>query len=382
MASACGSGTDAGTDDAEPATAGRPVAQEVSSPRENVTSALTSPTHPEFPDPLVNVDEIRSGGPPPDGIPSIDDPRFAAVDEVNFLEDNEPVLALEVDGESRAYPVQILIWHEIVNDTVAGIPVAVTYCPLCNSAIAYDRRLGDRVLELGTSGRLYQSAMVMYDRQTESLWSHFTGVAIVGFLTGEQLQTFPMATVSWATYRDAHPDGLVLTTDTGEVRRYGENPYPGYDDVNNPPFLFDGEADDTFAAKERVIGFERGDTAFALLTSAALGAGVTAVEAADDDPITVWAQPGTVSALEDLTVDGGRDVGATGVFVNDVDGEALTFSPTPAGGFADAETSSTWNILGEATAGPLAGSRLEAITHVDTFWFAWAAFQPETVIVE
>ena len=251
----------------------------------------------------------------------------------------------------------------------------MTYCPLCNSAIAYDRRLDDRVLEFGTSGRLYNSAMVMYDRQTESMWSHFTGEAVVGFLTGAMLETHPMSTVSWGEWRDEHPNGLVLSRDTGNERPYGRNPYPGYDDVESPPFLFDGDADDRFLAKERVIGFDVDGQPTAVLSSQVVDEGVV-----DVDEVTVWSLPGTASSLDRAMVADGREVGATGVFVNDVDGEPLTFE-LDGDRFVDAETGSEWSIFGLATAGPLAGTQLEQLSHVDTFWFAWAAFEPDTEVV-
>jgi hypothetical protein len=179
----------------------------VRGPKLGAISALDNPADPRLPKPLVDPDEIISGGPAPDGIPPVDDPRFEPVAEVDWLKDQEPVLALVLEGEARAYPVQIMVWHEIVNDTVAGIPVAVTYCPLCNSAVAYDRRLAERVMDFGTSGKLYRSALVMYDRQTESLWAHFTGQAVAGVLTGEELDTYPVSTVSWEDFRTSHPDG-------------------------------------------------------------------------------------------------------------------------------------------------------------------------------
>jgi hypothetical protein len=195
-------------------TSARPVAlpRVEASPKESVPSALDAAGGAGLPAPLVDPHEIISGGPPPDGIPSIDRPTFLKAGDVGFLRDGEPVLSLRVGDDARAYPVQILIWHEVVNDTVGGVPVAVSYCPLCNSAIAYDRRLGDRVLEFGTSGRLYHSALVMYDRQTQSLWSHFSGQAIAGVLTGAQLRLFPVSTVSWAEWRRANPDGWTCRT--------------------------------------------------------------------------------------------------------------------------------------------------------------------------
>lgn len=381
LAAACGTDggrqTSAGSD---PSSATPVTVEHVASTEEEDTiSALVNRFHADHPDPLIDPDDLLSGGPPPDGIPPIDEPKFLRAEDVDFLEDTEPVLALTVGDESRAYPVQVLIWHEIVNDTIDGIPVAVTYCPLCNSAIAFDRRLDDRVLDFGTSGLLFNSALVMYDRQTETLWSHFTGEAAIGHLTGEVLDVFPMSTVSWADWREANPDGLVLSRDTGHDRDYGSNPYPGYDDVESSPFLFDGEVDGRLAAKERILGIELDGEAAAVRLDSLQEDGVEELDLGSSE-LVAWVLGGTASALDAGSVSGGRDVGATGVFSRIVDGEELSFS-ADGDGFVDEQTSSTWNVLGEATSGPLAGTQLEAVPHVDTFWFAWAAFRPDTTIV-
>jgi Protein of unknown function (DUF3179) len=210
------------------------------SPREDVPAALTDPNADGLPAPLVDTGRLLSGGPPPDGIPAIDRPRFLRAADVDFLDPVEPVLVLELGGEERAYPVQILIWHEIVNDTVGGIPVAVTYCPLCNSALAFDRRAAGRVLDFGTSGMLYNSDLVMYDRQTRSLWPQIQGRAVAGVLTGTTLTPYVVSTVSWGEWRAAHPGDWVLSRDTGHRRDYGRNPYTGYDQPDGSPFAFDG----------------------------------------------------------------------------------------------------------------------------------------------
>ena len=357
------------------------VEQVASSPVEDVPSALSAARGgivDGLPEPVVPFVELMSGGPPPDGIPPIDSPTFLQAADVDFLADNEPVMAVEIGGDARAYPVQVLIWHEIVNDTVGGVPVAVTYCPLCNSAVAYDRRVGERVLDFGTSGLLWNSALVMYDRQTESLWSHFIGDSIAGVLTGTELDTFPVATVSWRAWRDAHPDGLVLSRDTGFDRDYGRTPYPGYDDLTSQPFLFEGEVDGRFTAMTRVVGVEIDGSAAAVPLVDLRDQRVAPIEV-DGTTLTVWWQPGTASALDEGDIVDGDDVGATGVFVPVVDGQALTFS-ADGDAFVDTETGSTWNVFGRAAEGPLAGSQLEQVAHVDTFWFAWAAFQPDTVV--
>ncbi|MEX2393677.1 MAG: DUF3179 domain-containing (seleno)protein, partial [Actinomycetota bacterium] len=180
---------------------------------------------------LVPLDEIVSGGPPPDGIPPIDRPKFVTVSQADdWLADTEPVILLDHRGDVRAYPLQILTWHEIVNDVVGGDPLTVTFCPLCNSAIAFERErattrdarrlVGDErtVLDFGTSGRLYRSNLVMYDRQTKSLWIQFTGKAVAGPFMGAELEKLPVQIVAWSEFARAHPDGRVLSRDTGNQR--------------------------------------------------------------------------------------------------------------------------------------------------------------------
>jgi hypothetical protein len=380
LAAACGAGSGS-SGDASGDGRGRAVGQAEASPTSDVPSALDNPLDESLPTPLVDPAELRSGGPPPDGIPAIDEPRFLDTQHVDFLDDDEPVLAMDVDGDARAYPIQIMTWHEIVNDTVGGVPVAVTYCPLCNTAIAYDRRVGDRVLDFGTSGMLYNSALVMYDRQTESLWTHFTGEAIVGHLVGTELELLPVQTVAWRDWREAHPDGLVLSRDTGHDRDYGRNPYPGYDDVDDPPFLYDGPVDGRYPAKTRLVGIREAGEAVGIVLDHLLDERVIEVEVAER-PLVAWVVSGTASGLDAPRVADGRDVGATGVFDRRVDGQTLTFEVVDDATFRDVETGSTWNVLGEALSGPLTGRSLDAVEHVDTLWFAWGAYVPDSNFID
>jgi hypothetical protein len=365
-----------------PATSGAGTALDASE-REDVPSALSQPLdHPSLPEPLVDPEDVVSGGPPPDGIPPVDDPVFLATGEVDFLAGDEPVVAIEVGGEHRAYPVQIMIWHEIVNDEIAGTPVSVTYCPLCNSALAFDRRLGDRLLTFGTSGKLYRSDLVMYDRQTESLWSQLEGRAIAGHLTGDVLARLPVQTVTWDQWREAHPDGQVLSRDTGVERDYGRNPYVGYDEAADDPFLFSGDPDPRLLPKERVLGL--GDTdgePTAIVLSDLAEQRVVELDVAGQ-PVVAWAVSGLRSALDTAEIDAGRQVGASGVFVPEAGGQRLTFSAAGPDTFTDAQTGSTWDVLGRAVDGPLEGEQLAPVGHVDTFWFAWAAFHPDTRMVD
>lgn len=185
--------------------------------------------------------EILSGGPSKDGIPALNDPEFKAVSEETKIGDREPVITVEIDGATpRAYPIRYLTWHEIVNDTVNGIPIAVTFCPLCNSGITFDRRVEQRTLTFGVSGKLRNSDMIMFDRETESWWQQAIGQAIVGDLNGTKLKTLPTWMESWAEFKARNPDGLVMAKPAGYQRAYGRNPYQGYDSLVRP-FLYSGE---------------------------------------------------------------------------------------------------------------------------------------------
>lgn len=353
------------------------------SPREDVPSALRDGIdNPSLPAPLVDPGELVSGGPPPDGIPSVNEPKFVDPASVDWLVDDEPVLALEIGGEHRAYPVQILIWHEIVIDEVAGTPVAVTYCPLCNSALAFDRRLGDRVLTFGVSGLLYRSDLVMFDRQTESLWSQIEGRAIAGHLAGEQLERLPIQTVPWAQWLAAHPNGQVLSRDTGFERDYGRNPYVGYDEAGDDPFLFSGDPDPRLAPKERIVGFGEADGDPTALVAASLARERVVAVTVGGRPVVLLATSGLRSALDTDDVATGRLVAATGAFDPVLGGQHLTFAAAEADTFVDEQTGSTWDILGNSVTGPLAGESLQPVPHLDTFWFAWAAFHPDTRLVD
>jgi hypothetical protein len=192
------------------------------------------------------------------------------------------------------------------------------------------------------------------------------------------LVKIPMVTSSWASFQEAHPDGTVLTTDTGFNRAYGQNPYPGYDDVNTSPFLFRGETDGRLAAKERVLAV-RGDESVVITFEFLQEERVVPITLDGESVVAFWLG-GTSSALQTADVDFGRDIGSTGAFIAEADGQPLTFSASD-DGFVDEETGSTWNIFGTATAGPLEGTQLQGVEHLDTFWFAIAAFSPDSTII-
>jgi hypothetical protein len=329
----------------------------------------------------IDYNELLSGGPPRDGIPSIDQPTFVSYAEAGeWLADNEPVIALELNGDAHAYPLQILMWHEIVNDTVGDVPVIATFCPLCNSALVFDRRVNGDTFEFGTSGLLRNSDLVMYDRTTETLWQQFTGEAIIGDLTGTQLTFLPSQIVSFANFQQAFPNGVVLSRDTGFDRNYGQNPYVGYDDINQSPFLYDGIPDDRLRPMERVVTVDLGDLDIAYPLSALFEEGVINDTRGDRD-LVVFHVGGTASALDARSIADGDDVGATGVFSPYVAGEKLTFRKDGEQIF-DNETGSEWNIVGRAIDGELSGAQLDPIVQGDHFWFSWAAFKPDTEIYQ
>ena len=302
--------------------------------------ALTAGWSTDFSKHGVPLDEFMSGGPPKDGIPPIDNPRFMRVADVDFLEDREPVIELSVGERVRAYPLQILVWHEIVNDRLGEIPVAVTFCPLCNTAIVFDRRVNGRTLDFGTTGNLRNSDLVMYDRQTESWWQQFGGAALVGELTGAKLEQLPSRIVAWGELRRAHPDATVLSRDTGYTRPYGRNPYVGYDSVDSPPFFSTKNADDDrLPPKERVVYVERGGEAVAVPFTVLAARRELTVEVGGDELTVRW-RSGTASALDQDSVAAGRDVGAVEVLE---DGRLVAFD--------------------------------------QPFWFAVAAFRPHVRIV-
>ena len=212
---------------------------------------------------LIHPDKLKKGIPtlnPKDAIPSIDDPTFESVESADpLIEDNELVLGLVYKGEERAYPLQILVWHEIVNDFLAEYPVLITYCPLCGSGIAFNRTIDGEVVEFGVSGQLYNSNLVMYDRKTQSYWTQIGGRAVVGKLTGKELERIPISTVTWEKWKKEHPNSKVLSRPAGFNKPYGDDPYGNY---YNDSFLFFpvGNRNDTIHPKTRIIGVEINNT--------------------------------------------------------------------------------------------------------------------------
>lgn len=329
----------------------------------------------------VPYNEILSGGPPKDGIPPIDLPGYVSVSEADeWLKDREPVIFVQVDGIARAYPLRILTWHEIVNDTLNEKALIVTFCPLCNTAIAFERELEGLALDFGTTGRLRYSNLIMYDRQTETWWQQATGEAIAGKYTGKQLTYYPAAIISWADYKSRYPAGDVLSQETGYNRDYGRNPYAGYDDINQTPFLFDGVYVDELPVMARVLTVEVNNEAVAYPYETLEDLAVVNDTVGEEEIVVFWVA-GTASALDTAQIEAGQDVGAAVAYSRQGATRMLSFISDD-GVIRDKETNSVWNIFGEAIKGELEGERLTPIVAVNHFWFSWAAFKPETRIYQ
>ena len=263
----------------------------------------------------IEFDEIRSGGPPKDGIPAIDRPEYRAPGEINNIGEQEPVITVTLNGETRAYPVRILIWHEIANDTLGGVPITITFCPLCNSALVFGRRIDGQTFDFGTTGKLRNSGLVMYDRQTESWWQQFTGEAIVGKMTGTLLTALPSRVESFERFkaRSAENAGATVLVPTfSAMRNYGANPYSSYD-RSTKPFLYGGALPDNIAPLARVVVVGKEAWSLELLQR------LKRIERGD--LIMTW-EAGQNSALDTTIIRSGRDIGNVVVQRDGPDGPA------------------------------------------------------------
>lgn len=380
---ACGGASVAGPSDSE-------------SPASDITadddSQVTIPIHLEsmaaiwetdFSNSIIDLEELLVGIPlsdPRDAIPPIDNPQFEAVSESDWIQGQEPGVLIEIEEDARFYPLSVMTRHEIVNDEVGGIPVAVTYCPLCNTALVFDRRFEGETLRLGVSGLLRNSDLVMWDDVTQTLWQQVTGEAIVGKHAGKSLTPLASAIVRWADFRDTHPDGQALSSDQGFGLVYGSNPYEFYSSRSRPYNFYSGEIDDRFPALERVVGISVNGIDKAYPFSLINKVRVVHDNLAGQELVVFWGASDTADALDSGLIADAVGIG-TGIVYNPfVDGKRLTFVASGDTEFVDNETGTTWSILGKATSGELAGEELELLPHRNEFWFAWQAFFPDAEV--
>lgn len=328
---------------------------------------------------VIELDELKRGGPPKDGIPSIDNPHFISSTEAkSWIAEKEPVIVVEYEGVVRAYPLQVMIWHEIVNDEIQGDPLLVTFCPLCYSALVFERTVGGIVLEFGVSGFLRHSDLVMFDRKTETLWQQFTGKAIVGDYVGTTLGQIPSQIISFRQFKESYPDGVVLSKNTGYDRNYGQNPYTGYDDVSNTPLFGAGNEDGRLPPMEKVIGVKLEEQKKAYPYSITREDQVINDEVVNT-PLLIVHIEGATSAMDAARIAESKESGSTGVFERVLDEKELTFIIKD-GKIMDEQTGSVWSITGKAVEGEHKGKQLATVTFGDYFAFAWLVFWPETEI--
>jgi hypothetical protein len=310
---------------------------------------------------LIPLDKIKSGGPPKDGIPSIDNPKFSGIENSQFVSNSDIVIGLEINGDSRAYPLFILVWHEIVNDRIGGVPVAITYCPLCYTNQVFQRIINGTEVEFGTSGKLYNSNLLMYDRWTESYWSQGLGVAVTGEFTGMTLTTIPFDVITWGDWKKLRPNTLVLTTDTGYLRSYATDPYGDY--YTNPRIIFPVDNDDSrMHPKEIILGFHENEIYKAYKQNDVEVHKIINDNVGDKSLMLV-----------SLFSQNSR------AFDRTLDGDVLEFAFLD-DKIIDTKTKSEWNFDGIAISGVLAGSQLTRMSIAPGFWFEWVAFHPQTEI--
>lgn len=312
---------------------------------------------------------IVSGGPPKDGIPPIDNPKYTSVSESDkFLDDNDVVFVVEYGGIIKIFPQKILVWHEIVNDAISAEKVSVTYCPLTGTAIGFKGKFDSIATTLGTSGKLLNSNLVMYDRATDSYWPQILGTAISGSQKGKTLEEFPVIWTTWNKAKAKYPNALVLSTDTGFLRSYGTDPYGSYLRKgtyydSGVPFFPVMATDNRLPEKEVVIGVRTNNSALAIVKGK-LAETKVANLLIDNKPIV---------ALYDDSLDTVR------VYARQVNGKVLNFEFKD-GNIVDRETNSLWTVFGESILGEIKGTRLKLVNSFDVMWFAWISFYPHTEI--
>lgn len=325
---------------------------------------------------------------PRHSFPTIDFPSFLSKAEgLEAFYEYEPVLAVAINGQAKAYPLNMLTMHEISNDTLAGIPILPTYCPLCNASMVFDRRLevdgSTRILEFEVSGMLRNSDMVMADQQTETWWQQLTGEGIVGELAGQTLEVLPSVVIAVSDFFERYPGGLILSPRSSDrPQRYGINPYEGYDSSDGKPYAryFDpNQLDDRLDPMERVVDVRGASGKYKVYPFSSLARKGVINDVYEDRPLVLFHKPGTVSVLDRKTISASRDIGSATVFERTLDGTVLTFKRKK-DRFVDTNTNSSWDITGRCIEGQLAGRQLRPVVHSNHFAFAWLTFHPDSEI--
>ena len=320
---------------------------------------------------IVPLDQIVSGGPPRDGIPSIDNPKFVFIqDGGKFLQGSDLVMGLSINGDTRAYPLQILVWHEIVNDIVGNTPVAVTYCPLCFTSQVFLRDIDGQIVQFGTSGKLYNSNLVMYDRTSNSLWSQALGEGIVGKYAGKKLEKIPFELAYWDDWKKLYPDSKVLSIDTGFGRPYGTDPYGSY--YTEPNILFPvSHKDERLGPKEIVIGLEDNGKHKAYRISDIENEKIVNDQIGNKQITLVSLEPFMVRVFDRSAQLENSSSDATILQLEYESSSNL---------LVDKGTGTKWNFDGKAVEDKMSGKSLTRLSLDEGFWFSWVAFHPDTEV--
>lgn len=326
---------------------------------------------------------------PKGAFPKIDYPEFIDKNEgLKSFFKHEPVISVEIDGEAKAYPLNMLTIHEISNDTLGGIPILPTFCPLCNSGIVYDRRLTfegkEYELEFVVSGMLRKSDMIMYDKQTESWWQQLMGHAIAGSFNGAELKIIPSLIISVEAFFERYPNGKILSKETGNRHveaQYGKNPYEQYDDISSSPmdhYFKNENIDKRLPPMERIIDVHaEGD--YKIYPFSKIAEKGVINDTFKSKNIVIFYQSGTVSVLDKKDISQSKNIGSATVFNAEINNQVLTFQKE-GDIFKDDQTNSHWDITGKCISGPMKGSQLRIEPHGNHFAFAWLAFFPDSII--
>jgi len=338
--------------------------------------------------PEVDPSDFVQGGVGRNDIAPIYSPKFIPLGVAvlfDWMTADHPMVVLEIDGDARAYPMAMLTIHEIVNDTVAGEPIVVTYCPLCYTALAFKRTVDGKSLAFGSTGTLRHSNQLMWDDATDSWWQQVTGQAVVGDMAGTTLEPVPVFITSFSEFIRTYPGGTVLSPESMPSEfhgGYGFTAYLNYDWPNNRPYLFYGELDQRLDPIERVLGLEIGGVSMAFSFKDLSDARVTETKVGDQNVVVFW-RSGMLSPLDQEVIAESRDIGSAAAFDPELpDGRILTFTSVASGGFVDDQTGSEWTLLGRALSGALAGTQLDPLHAENGMWFVWEVFRPETLIYD
>jgi hypothetical protein len=315
-----------------------------------------------------NGDEIISGGVPRDGIPAITSPDIISPSEATYMSNNDLVIGVVINGRARAYPVDILNYHEIVNDNLAGRSICVTYCPLTGSGIVFNSIIDGTPLEFGVSGLLFRNNLIPYDRTTESLYSQMFSRGIRGEQNNAPWPLIPSTRCTWGYWKSIHPDTDVMSRDTGYSKDYNSNPYGSY--PANFSILFPVRfPDNSYHPKHLTLGIRSGEAALAVPASELLNAKVANL-VFEDIPMAVFYDPGAEMMAAYSPV-----VGSDTLQFTSIGGPGVAR-------FTDNASNSTWNSAGLAIEGELEGTRLAQIPYYTAYWFAWHDFYPETEVYQ